>query len=671
MISAPFQADRVSRSCLWLFFCTLAIAGSSTGPNTAFAEAPKFLPADDVDTGWTFVRGPTYDGHSAEINLADEWPNDGPPILWYRDLGQGYSAFVAQGRRVYTQAQSFGGQYVYCLDADTGKTLWRYRYAAPYELIGVYPGPRATPTLSDGFVYFAAPDGLLGCLNAETGKFVWSRNVVKEFDAKGGVGFGYACSPTVIDGLAILPVGGVGASLVAFDALTGDTAWSTGDDPASYTPAYPITVGSRKLVVGYLKNALIVCDRTTGEQLLREELSHGYDEHAAWPIYSEPNLWLSGPFRWGSRLLKLPSELSGKPEIVWDSEMLSNDVMSSVLVDGHVYGFDIFDVQSKVHRPSRGKFRCLELLTGEEKWSQGSGRPRRGTDSSREPEIGQAGIIAADGKLILFNEIGELILLRTTPERCEELARASVLTGELTWTPPTLHRGRVYLRNQSRAICVYLGEPSLLATREPTLRVTDVPQSEYRDLATRVLAIEPEYAFDIPTPAWLWRWWLASLAILVGAEGVGWLVARHRKPTTRRRVIWFTAFLAGALGTTLLSSGTGEFYFTWPVCLFVAFEVAATRQKAPTTQDASLRRSLRARLPLCFWFAICVIYFLLCRRLSLVFEWAFLAGFVGALPFCRLGPSDPPTAMWKETLLRLTSFTAFYAIGAALLAWKY
>jgi outer membrane protein assembly factor BamB len=574
-----------------------------------------FLPDGVEDRGWPFVRGLGFDGHSPEIHIADQWPKSGPPVLWIRELGQGYSAFVALRDRVYTQAQSLGGQFVYCLNADTGETLWRYRYGAPYEFVGLYPGPRATPTLSEGHVYFAAPNGLIGCLTADKGKLVWSKNVLEEYGGLGGVNFGYSCSPTVIDGMVFLPVGGPESSLVALKARDGTEIWSSGSDPGSYSPAFPITLEGRKLLVGYLENSLVVLDRGTGKLLVRLDISHGYDEHSAWPIYDEPYLWFSGPFHFGSQLVNISLQAnSGSSKTVWTSEILSNDVVSSVLVDGYIYGFDIFEVQSKAHRPSRGKFRCIDLLTGEARWSQGTGRPRRETSKSRDgnPEIGQAGIVVADGKLILLNELGELILLRATADHCDELARATVLGGQLTWTPPTLHRGRVYIRNQSRAVCLYVGEPNLLQNTHATLKVIDVPQTEYSDLAATILAIEPEYAFDIPSQRWLWKWYLASLAILILSEIAGRLgAAPFHRSSREMRSRWISrsfAFITGAMGTTLLSRWTGDFVFTWPVCLFVAFEVAADTQRERDPRHIGLMQALWKRLPLLFFLVVCVSY---------------------------------------------------------------
>jgi len=650
-------------------------------PATRNVENP-FLPEGIDDRGWPSVRGPDFDGHSPEIRIADEWPEDGPPVLWTREIGQGYSAFSAKGRRVFTQGQTLAGQYVYCFDADTGETIWEYRYEWPYELIGVYPGPRATPTLAGDRVYFAAPSGLVGCLTTDAGRLIWSRNVVDDYEGQGGTGFGYACSPTVVEGMVILPVGGPSASMVALDATDGSQVWASGDDPASYAPALPITRSNRQLVVGYLENTLVIHDRMTGARLLRLELSLGYDEHSAWPIYEEPYLWLAAPFRAGSQLQELPEVFDSAGEdtlrTVWKNRIMSNDVVSSVLVDGHVYGFDIFDVQSKTQRPSRGKFRCIDLLTGEERWSQGTGKPRRGNHDD-VTEIGQAGIVVADGKLIVLNERGELLLLRATPERCDELARASVLGGELTWTPPVLHRGRVYVRNHTRAVCVYVGKPKLLEIDQPLLSVADIPQTEYVDLAAAVLAIEPEYVFDVPSTRWLSRWYFASLAILAGSALLASIGSRmapsdHRN-TTRRWIYRVSAFSAGATGTTVLGQLTQDFVFTWPVCLFVAFEpVAAAVRKRSASQADARRRRWAERLSLLVFFAVGLLYFLACRRLSLVFEWSFLIGFLGATPFLRLAQRLDSSNRWSvvfKPLLAGIAFTAFYVCGVLPLLLMY
>src|SRR5687768_9698962 len=164
-------------------------------------------------TDWPHLRGPNYDGIARESGPVETWSSAGPPILWTRELGQGYSGFVVAGSRAFTQFQQLSGQYLVCLDAETGEEVWRLRYDAPWQRSGAYPGPYASPTWRDGRVYFASPSGIVGAADAADGTLVWSRNLLREFRGK-GAGFGFACTPLIEEGLVIFPVGGQGASVV-------------------------------------------------------------------------------------------------------------------------------------------------------------------------------------------------------------------------------------------------------------------------------------------------------------------------------------------------------------------------------------------------------------------------------------------------------------------------
>lgn len=533
-----------------------------TANDVAIAGDNPFLPDGVEEVGWPSVRGPKQDAHSAEVGLLDRWPKEGPPVLWVKDIGQGYSAFAARGRRVFTQAQSLAGQFVFCLDADTGETLWEHRYGLPYESVGVYPGPRASPSLAEDKLVFAAPDGIVRCLNADTGAPLWTVNVNERYHGK-GCEFGYSCSPTIVGQQVLLAVGGEGASLVSLHLQDGRELWKSGDDPASYAPLLPIRRDGRECVVGLLQNALVICDLHSGRQLARMKLSDHYDEHSAWPLYHEPFLWFASPFRAGSMLIEVPPLTDHEVvtlQAKLTSPLLSNDVMSSVLVDGHVFGFDIIDVQSKTQRPSRGYFRCQEFKTGRIQWSLGSERARRDPfeGTSNDPYVGQVGIVVADGKLLMLNELGELILARVNPERYEELGRVMVLGGELVWTPPILHRGRVYVRNQSRAVCLLVGDPQRLeALPTTTLRAADVPQSNYVDWAGAILSIEPEYAFDVPADEVMRRWFYVCLWMLIASQCCAWLVSRcvavDRRATVGDYATNVIAFVTASLGTTFLS----------------------------------------------------------------------------------------------------------------------
>ncbi len=620
--------------------------------------------------GWPHRRGPNYNGISAETDLADTWPEEGPPVLWAREMGRGYSAFTVVGDRVYTQSQSLLQQAVLCLDANTGQTLWSHRYAWPYDPAGMYPGPRATPTWRHGRVFFAGPSGLVGCVDATTGRPLWSLNVTETFNGR-GTDFGYACSPTVVDDKVLLPVGGKGASVVALDADTGATVWAAGDEPASYCSVIPIKLSGRQLVVAYLRNALSIFDPATGRLCWQKGLSRDYDEHAAAPMFEEPYLVITSAFRRGAECYRLELQpgdpLTVEARSVWFNPKFSNDVASSVLYDGHIYGFDLRDIQSKAHRPSRGEFRCLDVATGEIRWS------------SKEP--GHASLIVADGKLILLNDRGEVILARANPEEYTELARARVFANEICWTTPALANRRLYLRSPSKAVCLYVGKPEQLdqQQREAAQKVAEIVDPEGIDWP-RLVGGEREYAFDPADLPELTLWYAYST---VGVLGLAAVIAAAlyfcppgaRTDSARRRsraAFWCLLFLLGIAGTPVFNRLAPQFIFTWPVALCAAHQLALWATVASGRRQ-KLGQSTRWTVPaVLFFLAVCLAYFLVCRRLSLAIEWIFLLGFLPAWPIAvpaayKLDQAGPP---WRDFLWAFLAFTAYFWSSAAIVLWR-
>src|SRR5262249_9510190 len=294
--------------------------------------------------------------------------------------------------------------------------------------------------------------------------------------------------------------------------------------------------------------------RERGARRWREPLSSAYDEHSAWPLYAEPHLLIASPFRSGARLYRL-EETGGAVRTAWVSKVLSNDVCSSLLVAGNVYGFDLQQLQASTHRPSRGRFKCIDFPTPPARWG----------DDRRRP----ATVLAADGKLILLDETGTLILARADPAAYEELARAKVLDGDLSWTPPALSDGRLFVRNHSRAACVFLGPKEALDPNRPTVAA---PRSGWRFDWAELLTREPGYPHDAPSARELARWFVWCVAGVFGpavviADAV-WLLARllrsGRPGVWSRSAFVAAALLLGLIGTTALSAWADAFVLTWP-----------------------------------------------------------------------------------------------------------
>jgi outer membrane protein assembly factor BamB len=69
--------------------------------------------------------------------------------------------------------------------------------------------------------------------------------------------------------------------------------------------------------------------------------------------------------------------------------------------------------------------------------------------------FGRGSLIAADGKLFVLGESGNLAIVRASPDGFVEKAEAEVLSGK-SWTAPSLSGGRLYLRNHDELVCLDL-----------------------------------------------------------------------------------------------------------------------------------------------------------------------------------------------------------------------
>jgi outer membrane protein assembly factor BamB len=171
------------------------------------------LPAAD----WPQFLGPTRNGVYAGNDLADSWPKDGPPVLWQRKVGEGFSGPAVTGGNLILFHRLDGKEVIECLTAKTGQPLWKFDYPTSYrDDFGFDEGPRGNPAIDSGKVYTFGAEGMLHCIDLNTGKKLWSVDTKKELRASKGF-FGPACSPLVDGDKVFLNVGGEGG---AGDRLT-------------------------------------------------------------------------------------------------------------------------------------------------------------------------------------------------------------------------------------------------------------------------------------------------------------------------------------------------------------------------------------------------------------------------------------------------------------------
>ena len=192
---------------------------------------------------WPQFLGPTRDGVYSGADIAAAWPASGPPVVWKKDVGEGFAGpVVAAGKMIlFHRLQS--REIIECLDAATGKNVWSLEYPTAYrDDFGFDEGPRSAPVISNGVVYAFGAEGVLTAVDFATGKKIWQVPAHQKFRSPKGW-FGSAGSPVVEGGKVLVNVGGQDAGIVAFDAKTGDVVWKATSDEESYSSPTVATIG--------------------------------------------------------------------------------------------------------------------------------------------------------------------------------------------------------------------------------------------------------------------------------------------------------------------------------------------------------------------------------------------------------------------------------------------
>jgi outer membrane protein assembly factor BamB len=388
-------------------------------------------------TDWPQFLGPTRNGVYPGADLAESWPQDGPRVVWQKSIGQGFSGPAVADHKLILFHRLKDRETVECLNASTGKPLWSFDYPTAYrDDFGFDEGPRATPSIAGGHVYTYGAEGMLHCLDFADGKMVWSVDAKKVFHAAKGF-FGIACSPLVEGNAVLLNIGGVddGAGIVAFDQATGKVLWKATADAASYSSPVAATVNGRRYGFFFTQSGLVALDPADGKiqfeypwkPPIRSSVS------SATPLVIEDLIFLSASYGTGAILLQIRDN---KPVRVWSSdELLSNHYATSVYRDGFLYGIDGRTDPGMAPPPS---LRCVELKTGTVRW--------------QEDSVGAATITLAGDKLLILNERGELIRATASPAGFKAEQRVQALPFQVR-AYPALADGYFFARSKDKLYC--------------------------------------------------------------------------------------------------------------------------------------------------------------------------------------------------------------------------
>lgn len=416
---------------------------------------------------WPQWLGPQRDGVWRETGILEKFPTNGLRFRWRTAIGSGYAGPAVAGGRVFVHDRKLGRdaanpsdpfargripgrERVLCLDEKDGRVLWTHEYESPYT-ISYAAGPRATPVVHQGKVYTLGAEGHLHCLDAATGKVLWVRELTKDFAGKTPI-WGYAGHPLVDGQKLICLVGGEGSVAVAFDKDSGKELWRalSAREPG-YAPPMIYEFGGQRQLIVWHPEAVNGLDPETGRVLWTHRATVRSGMSIATPRQLGDRLFLTS-FYSGSLILRIRG--SDAPEVLWqtakasekDTEMLHSVMSTPIVLPDHIYG-----------SCSYGQFRCLKTATGERVWETFA--PTTG----KSERWGNAFVVPHGERYFLFNEQGDLIIARLTPEKYEELGRVRLIEPNnhdarrpVIWSHPAFANRSVYARNDAEIVCASL-----------------------------------------------------------------------------------------------------------------------------------------------------------------------------------------------------------------------
>ncbi len=321
---------------------------------------------------WPRFRGPQCDGICRETGLLQELPEDGPELLWQmKGCGTGYSSIAMVDGTIYTMGDRGEGeqrsQYALAFDLNSRTERWATRVGPPHS-----DGPRCTPTVDGDLVYVLGTSGDLMCLESDSGKVRWQRNMADDFGGKMMSVWKWSESP-LVDGEKLVCTPGVAdAGLVALDKKTGEVIWKTklpdlgnsGKDGAGYTSMVAAEID------GVRHSVTILCRVAVGVSAADGKLLWNYNRIAnrvaniPSPIVRDNYVFVTTSYKTGSALLKLSrngTEFDVQEVYFLDPKTFENHHGGVVLVGDCLYGGD---------GQNSGVPVCLDFLSGEIKWKE-------------------------------------------------------------------------------------------------------------------------------------------------------------------------------------------------------------------------------------------------------------------------------------------------------------
>lgn len=391
---------------------------------------------------WPQWRGPNRDGVCTETGLLQQWPKDGPKLLWeISGLGPGYSSVSIAKGRLYTMGDRSKEQFVYAYDLNTRKELWAAKVGGSHS-----DGPRCIPTVDGDFVYAIGTSGDVVCVAGDSGKVVWRKNLLKDLGGASNPGWRFSESPLIDGDRLLCTPGGHKDVVAALNKKTGDTIWQCpmpdigkkGKKEAGYA-SLVISNGTGVKQYVTLTNEGTVGVSADGQFLWGYNRVANGVANISTCVIDGDYVFTSSAYGTGSALLKLVPDGAGvkADEVYWlDQNKFQNHHGGFVKVGDYLYGG---------HGHNLSKPTCLEFQTGKIMWQ------------ADQPGEGSGCVLYADGNVYFRYQNGLMALIAATPEKYTLKSTFMPPTRDgaqkEAWAYPVISDGKLYLRHWDVLFC--------------------------------------------------------------------------------------------------------------------------------------------------------------------------------------------------------------------------
>jgi len=399
---------------------------------------------------WSQFRGDQLNAIAKDSpKLARSFPASGPKVLWKIEVGEGYAGAAARNGRAFILDYDFKRRRdtLRCLNVETGEDIWNFSY--PVMVAKNHGVTRTIPALTDKYCVTIGPMCHVGCFDFETGELLWSRDMVKDYDAVVPQWYAGQC-PLIqaADGgrqTAVLAPSGTEALMVAIDCETGEELWRTPNPfgwVQTHTSVTPMKLGDRDTYVYVGKEGIVGVDANTGDILwVNFDWKIGFATCPSPIILPENRVFLSGGYNAPYAMLKITEATGGKyhAELLWrrPAAIFGTEQQTPLFYDDHLFGI----------RQLRQSFVCLDL-EGNRKWEGGSGLV-----GSR----GAGPYMIADGLFFILSDEAVLTIAEATSKEFKPLGSWEILPDASdAWGPMCFVDGLLILRDLTRMVCLDL-----------------------------------------------------------------------------------------------------------------------------------------------------------------------------------------------------------------------